>query len=141
MDITKINIRWLRSRIGYVQQEPTLFSGTVWENVAYGLINTEHEAASEDEKDKLVRSACELANADSFIRNLPDGYNTAIGERGMLLSGGQKQRIAIVRLRDRRLKGWLTVASQARAVVSNPPILLLDEATSVGFESWLLVQS
>lgn len=105
---------WLRSQIGYVQQEPTLFSTTIWENVAYGLINTEHETASEDTKRKLVKAACQLANADDFIENLPDGYNTQIGEAGRLLSGGQRQRVSI-----------------ARAIVSDPPILLLDEATSV----------
>lgn len=112
-DISKLNVRWLRAQIGLVSQEPTLFASRIWENVAYGLINTPYENEPEEVKRKMVQSACELANAHDFITNLPEGYETHIGERGMLLSGGQKQRIAI-----------------ARAIVSNPPILLLDEATS-----------
>ena len=76
-------------------QEPTLFSGTIFENVADGLINTEKEHVAEDEKRKLVQAACELANADSFIQKLPQGYDTLVGERAMLLSGGQKQRCVV----------------------------------------------
>ncbi|KAI9327339.1 putative ABC multidrug transporter [Zopfochytrium polystomum] len=111
--LTDLNITWLRQQIGYVQQEPTLFEGSVAENVALGLAGTEHEFATPDAKLELITDACKMANAHEFIQNLPLGYDTQVGERGLLLSGGQKQRIAI-----------------ARAIVRNPRILLLDEATS-----------
>ncbi|KAH8104691.1 P-loop containing nucleoside triphosphate hydrolase protein [Cristinia sonorae] len=112
-DLKTLNVKWLRSQIGLVSQEPTLFATTIKGNVAHGLINTPHEHLPEDEKFKLIKEACIKANADGFISNLPDGYDTMVGERGFLLSGGQKQRVAI-----------------ARAIVSDPRILLLDEATS-----------
>jgi ATP-binding cassette, subfamily B (MDR/TAP), member 1 len=113
VNIKDLNVKWLRSQIGLVSQEPTLFATTIKGNVAHGLINTLHENASEEEKLALVKEACIKANADGFISKLPLGYDTLVGERGFLLSGGQKQRVAI-----------------ARAIVSDPRILLLDEATS-----------
>lgn len=113
VDIRDLNVRWLRSQIGLVSQEPTLFATTIRGNIAHGLINTPYEHLSEEEKFKLIKEACIKANADGFINKLPNGYDTMVGERGFLLSGGQKQRVAI-----------------ARAIVSDPRILLLDEATS-----------
>ncbi|KIM85661.1 hypothetical protein PILCRDRAFT_776681 [Piloderma croceum F 1598] len=113
IDLKDLNIKWLRSQIGLVSQEPVLFATTIQQNVAYGLIGTMHENVSEAEKFALIKEACIKANADGFISKLPLGYDTLVGERGFLLSGGQKQRVAI-----------------ARAIVSDPRILLLDEATS-----------
>ncbi|CAM0147947.1 unnamed protein product [Urochloa decumbens] len=103
-DIKSYNLRALRQHIGLVSQEPTLFAGTIKENIIYGT-----ETASEAE----IESAAKSANAHDFISSLKDGYNTWCGERGFQLSGGQKQRVAI-----------------ARAILKNPAILLLDEATS-----------
>lgn len=113
IDIKNLNIKWLRSQIGFVSQEPMLFAATIHGNVAHGLIGTKFEDASEEKKITLVKAACIDANADSFINDLPLGYHTMVGEGGFLMSGGQKQRIAI-----------------ARAIVGDPKILLLDEATS-----------
>lgn len=96
-----------------VSQEPTLFGTSVRGNVEHGLIGSKWENATDEEKFELVKKACIDANAHDFIMKLPNGYDTHVGERGMLLSGGQKQRVAI-----------------ARAIVSDPRILLLDEATS-----------
>ncbi|KAJ6532865.1 P-loop containing nucleoside triphosphate hydrolase protein [Mycena vulgaris] len=113
VDVRDINLKYLRSQIGLVSQEPVLFNASVRDNVAYGLLNSQYEDAAEDEKLERIREACVRANAHSFVEKLPQGYDTVVGERGFLLSGGQKQRIAI-----------------ARAIVADPKILLLDEATS-----------
>lgn len=103
-NIKKITLKSLRQSIGVVQQEVYLFSGTVYENIAYGK-----PGASYDE----FMAAAKRAGADEFIQNLKDKYDTYVGERGVKLSGGQKQRISI-----------------ARVFLKNPPILILDEATS-----------
>lgn len=103
-DIRTLDPSWLRQRtLGLISQEPVLFGTSVIENIRYGK-----PTASDDE----VIEAAKLANADEFIKNFPDGYNTLVGERGATLSGGQKQRIAI-----------------ARALLKNPTVLILDEAT------------
>lgn len=103
-DIRQLDLQWLRQQIGLVNQEPALFATSIRENILYGK-----DDATLDE----ITRAAKLSEAISFINNLPDRYETQVGERGIQLSGGQKQRIAI-----------------ARAIVKNPSILLLDEATS-----------
>lgn len=110
--LTEYNTRWLRSSIRLVQQEPVLFRGTVFENVAKGFIDSQ-QLLPLDRQMELVQAACEISNAHNFVTELPLGYQTQVGERASGLSGGQKQRLAI-----------------ARSIISNPKVLLLDEATS-----------
>ena len=114
-NIEKIKLASLRRQIGIVQQNVYLFSGSIRENIAYGKT---------DATDAEIEAAAKLAGADAFIRDLPEGYDTYVGERGVKLSGGQKQRISI-----------------ARVFLKDPPILILDEATSaLDNESERLVQ-
>ena len=103
-DVREIQLDSLRKQVGIVLQETTLFSGTIRENIAYGR---------PDASDEQVMHAAQAAQAHEFIAELPDGYDTLVGERGVGLSGGQKQRVAI-----------------ARALLVNPRILILDDSTS-----------
>ncbi|KAJ4796764.1 ABC transporter B family member 4 [Rhynchospora pubera] len=105
VDITMLNVSWLRKQMGLVSQEPVLFDDTIRANISYGI-----EGQLTEEQLIAVAKA---SNAHQFISSLPQGYDTFVGERGIQLSGGQKQRVAI-----------------ARAILKDPKILLLDEATS-----------
>ncbi|MFJ7666259.1 ABC transporter ATP-binding protein [Lysinibacillus sp. NPDC097195] len=115
IDIRNMTQASLRAQIGIVQQDVFLFTGTIRENIAYGRL---------DAKNEEIEEAARRAHLASFIAELPDGYETQIGERGLKLSGGQKQRIAI-----------------ARMFLKNPPILILDEATSaLDTETEMIIQ-
>ncbi|WEG11768.1 ABC transporter ATP-binding protein [Pullulanibacillus sp. KACC 23026] len=104
VNVQDFNLKTLRKSIGYVLQETFLFSSTIRDNIAYG---------NPDASDEEIREAAKRADAHEFIMELPDGYDTVLGERGLGLSGGQKQRISI-----------------ARALIMNPSILILDDSTS-----------
>ncbi|HMK39668.1 MAG TPA: ABC transporter ATP-binding protein [Bacteroidota bacterium] len=115
IDLRRVRLRELRDKIGIVTQETILFNDTVKNNIAYGLDDCSLE--------KIVEAA-KAANAHAFIREMPDGYDSVIGERGVKISGGERQRLAL-----------------ARAILKNPPVLILDEATSaLDTESEILVQ-
>jgi subfamily B ATP-binding cassette protein MsbA len=117
-DVNRLTLHELRAAIGIVPQEPTLFSGTVRSNIAYAL-------GGEPVTDEAVEAAARAANAHELIERLPEGYDTAVGERGVKLSGGQRQRLAIARLFPK-----------------NPAVVILDEATSsLDSESERLVEA
>ncbi|XP_067900318.1 ATP-binding cassette sub-family B member 10, mitochondrial isoform X1 [Heterodontus francisci] len=117
-DVRNLNPHWLRKNMGAVNQEPVLFSSSIAENIAYGTAQPSLLTM------EAIEKAAKIANAYGFICSFPKGFQTIVGEKGILLSGGQKQRVAI-----------------ARALLKNPKILLLDEATSaLDSENEYLVQ-
>jgi subfamily B ATP-binding cassette protein MsbA len=123
MDIRSFTTHDLRSLMGIVCQEPVLFNDTVYNNITFG-VDTTQPAPNGQTWAEAVEQAARIANAHEFICDMPEGYNTVIGDRGSRLSGGQRQRLSI-----------------ARAILKNPPILILDEATSaLDSESEKLVQ-
>jgi ATP-binding cassette subfamily B (MDR/TAP) protein 1 len=95
--ISDLDLRYLRTKIRLVQQEPVLFSGTIYDNVAYGLLGTEHENATAEKKLELVQDACKDAFAHEFVEQLPEQYLTQIGERARMLSGGNSMKSSPVR--------------------------------------------
>lgn len=103
-DIRRVTLDSLREQVGIVPQETVLFNGSVYDNILYGRLDATKEE---------VEAAAKAANAHNFIMELPNGYQTMLGDRGVNISGGQRQRISI-----------------ARAILKNPQILILDEATS-----------
>ncbi|KAK1992218.1 multidrug resistance protein 2 [Colletotrichum falcatum] len=122
--VESLNVRWLRSRIRLVSQEPVLFDASIYDNISQGFVGTRLHHLSADEQRRRVEEAAASAGAHDFIQALPAGYATRVGAGGSKLSGGQKQRVAI-----------------ARALVADPKVLILDEATSaLDAETEALVQ-
>ncbi|NGM71578.1 ABC transporter ATP-binding protein [Natronolimnobius sp. AArcel1] len=120
VDVREYDLQTLRNRIGVVEQDPYMFSGTIRENIAYGdgemfrtVLEADDESEVPDTLEADIREAAVAAGADEFIQDLPDGYDTMVGERGVKLSGGQRQRVSI-----------------ARTICNDPDVIVLDEATS-----------